>query len=210
VSLKVKMTYFKTNGVCPLLKKFPCLYIIDPGEIMKKIFPVGIIFTFFLISGLYSNSILPADERADLIKKAAMEIINSSQLCVLISTGTDGYPNARMMDPFPPDKEWVIWMGTNLKSRKVEEIRKNGKISVYYEADKADGYVILKGKGYIVDDAKKKSKYFKNGWEQFYPGNRDGFILIKFVPERLEIVSYKNQLLGDILTWEPPAITFQN
>ena len=177
---------------------------------MKKLLLAGIILPLLLLSWLYSGSKLSANKKDDSIKKTALEIIESSKYCALISTGLDGYPNARMMDPFPPDEKMVVWMGTNSNSRKVKDIRKNNKISLYYEAPDGDGYVNLQGIGHIVDEKEEKLKYFKKGWEEYYPGNRDGFILIRFITDRIEIVSYKHGLLGDKITWEAPSLIFNN
>ncbi len=158
------------------------------------------IFSLVIVPGFSDNN------SKDVILKTAGEIIKSSKFCTLISLGQDGYPNARTMDPFPPDKNWVIWMGTNSHSRKVIEILKNNKISVFYESPDGDGYISLKGTGYINNEEENKVKYFKEGWKEFYPGNRKNFTLIKFIPEKLEIVSYKRGLLGEKITWAAPSV----
>jgi len=198
------------KSTCPLLKVLLGFYIINSGEIMKRIFLTGLLSMLLLISGLYSGSKSFTNEKTqkkdELIKKAAMEMIRSSQLCVLISTGMDGYPNARMMDPFPPDKNWVIWMGTNSQTRKVKEILRDNKISVFYESPDGDGYVTLKGTGFINNEKENKVKYFKEEWKEFYPADRKNFTLIKFIPELLEIVSYKKGLLGEKITWAAPSV----
>ena len=173
---------------------------------MRKTLFAGLIVILLLLSGLYSEPMLSAKEKDDFIKKTALEIIKTSKYCVLVSEGSDGYPNPRMMDPFPPDDKWIVWMGTNYKSRKVKEILNNNKISLYYESPGGDGYVILKGTGSVRNCQEEKLKYFKKGWKEFYPGNREGFTLIKFIAEKLEIVSYKNGLLGDKVTWEAPSV----
>ena len=178
----------------------------NPGVTMKKpVLLITIIFYLFTIMFL-GQPAHKSTERHKLIEETAKEIIKSVKYCVLISEGSDGYPNARMMDPFQPDNKWIVWMGTNSKSRKVEEIKKNNKVSLYYESPNGDGYVILKGNGIIKNDREAKLKYFKKGWEEFYPENREGFTLIKFIPEKLEIVSYKNSLIGDKVTWEAPSV----
>ena len=173
---------------------------------MKKMAAAVITIILVLTIGLYSDSTLTGDTRAEFIKITAMEIIGTVKYCTLISSGLDGFPNARTMDPFPPDKNWVIWMGTNSQSRKVKEILKNNKISVFYESPDGDGYVTLKGSGFINNEQENKVKYFKDGWKEFYPGSRKNFTLIKFIPELLEIVSYKKGLLGEKTTWAAPSI----
>ena len=175
---------------------------------MKRTFITIMIFSLMMISGLYSVSTHFKETKDSKIYRVAREIIGSSKFCVLISTGVDGYPNARMMEYFQPDEKWTIRMGTNRNSRKVKEIKKDNKISLYYESSDGDGYLLLKGEGSIVEDSDEKLKYFKKGWEKYYPGKRENFVIIKFVPIKLEIVSYKNGLIGDNVTWEAPSLIF--
>jgi len=170
----------------------------------SKYFLYIFIFSLITVSGFSGNN------SRDIILKSAGEIIKSSKYCTLISISEDGYSNARVMDPFPPDREWVIWMGTNLHSRKVKEILNNSKISVFYEAANGDGYVTLKGTGTINNEEENKIKYFKKGWKEFYPGDKKNFTLIKFIPKILEIVSYKNGLLGEKVTWAAPSVKLKN
>lgn len=161
----------------------------------------------FIVSTIGFLSAVPDDGK---IKAAARELIDASKYCTLISTGQDGYPNARTMDAFKPDKNWVVWMGTHSGSRKVGEIRKDNKISLFYESPGGDGYVTLKGEGFIINDAESKARHFKEGWKEFYPGDRKNFILIKFVPQKMEVVSYKRGLLGEKGTWAAPTVIFSN
>lgn len=173
---------------------------------MKRIILTSTVFAFLIIGGTFTWPAIEKGSKDLLIRTTAREIIDGSKYCNLISMGEDGYPNARIMDPFKPDKGWVIWMGTNLLSRKVREIKKNRKISVFYESPGGDGYVTLKGTGTINNEKENKKKYFKPEWKEFYPVDRKYFVLIKFIPEKLEIVSYKKGLLGDKVTWEAPSV----
>ncbi len=173
---------------------------------MKKT-TLTIIFIVILLTGVsVSESEIPVNKKDELIRTTAREIIDASKYCNLISMGEDGYPNARIMDPFKPDKDWVIWMGTNSHSRKVNEIVKNKKITLFYESAGGNGYVSLKGTGHINNDKENKVKYFKKGWKEFYPDDRNNFTLIKFITEKIEIVCYKNGLLGEKITWAAPSI----
>lgn len=173
-----------------------------------KLLLIFLISVFFITGGYIGSSEQPQDIRKEKLLNTARKIMESSNYCALISFGMDGYPNARMMDPFPPDKDMAVWMGTNSKSKKVKEIKNNNNILLYYEAPGGDGYVSLKGTGYIIDTEKEKVKYWKKSWEQFYPTDKKNFILIKVIPKKLEIVSYKNGLTGDPVTWKAPSVKF--
>jgi general stress protein 26 len=164
---------------------------------------------FCLLSTLFvaSDSSHSKETTDSRIFRVAREIIDSSQYCVLISTDERGFPSARMMDPFPWEPGWTIWMGTNRHTGKVKEIQKNQNASLYYESPDGDGYLLLKGIAYMVDDPLKKKKYFKKGWGKFYPGNRESFILIRFDAIHIEVVSYKNNLIGEDKTWAAPSVS---
>lgn len=144
----------------------------------------------------------------DSLISAARELMLETRYCALITLDDSGHPQARTMDPFPPDTNMVVWFGTNSNSRKVKEIRNNSKATLYYEAPDARGYVILKGNASVVDDPENKKKFWKPEWEIFYPESKDNYILIKFIPARLEIVDYKHNIVGDSITWEVPNANF--
>jgi hypothetical protein len=51
---------------------------------------------------------------------------------------------------------------------------------------------------------KKKREY----WEQIVPDWKDVLVLIKVVPQKLEVVNYKYGLYGNPVTWKAPSIEF--
>ncbi len=176
---------------------------------MSPIFTVMrfIYFTFFYL--LYSTLITvraqePAPDK-DLIFKAASDIINRVPYCALITLDETGQPQARTMEPFQPDENLTIWFGTNRKSRKVTEIKNDSRVTVYYGEDSGNGYVVITGKAVLVDDAKEKETRWKEKWSQFYP-DRSNYVLIKVIPETLEVVSYEHGLTGDTITWRAPHV----
>jgi len=113
------------------------------------------------------------------------------------------------MDPFPPDSGFTVWFGTNPRSRKVEQIRNNPKVTLYYLEESGSGYVMIYGKAQLVDDQEYKDKWWKEEWAAFYPDNKENYLLIKVTPEWMEVVSYIHGITGDPVTWEPPRITFK-
>lgn len=111
------------------------------------------------------------------------------------------------MDPFPPERDFTVWLATNPRSRKVEELRKNPRVTLYY-ADGDNGYVSLHGMARIVDDGREKERRWKEEWKAYYPDRKDSYLLIEVTPVRLEIIDYKSGISGNPQTWEPSAITF--
>lgn len=137
---------------------------------------------------------------------AAREIMAAQQYCGLITIDETGLPQIRTMNPFPPDEGMVVWMATNPRSRKVAQIRKDPRVSLYYSnhAD-AIGYVAITGKAVLVDDMQEVLKRKRAYWDSAFPGLKN-IILIKVIPERIDVVNYKQGLNGDPVTWRSPSI----
>jgi len=153
------------------------------------------------------NQILNYDR--DTLITAAKEIMSTTRYCALITLDEEGHPQVRTMDPFLPDEDVVVWLGTNSNSRKVKEIRNDSRITLYYEAPNGAGYVVIKGRAYLVDDPETKIKYWKDEWTPYYSEEKDSYILIKVIPAKLEIIDYKRGIMGDTKTWEVPYIYFK-
>ncbi len=150
------------------------------------------------------------DSRRDSLIAAAREIIGAQKYCALITVDSAGRPNVRTMNPFPPDEEMNVWMATNSRSRKVQEIRNNPRVCLYYaNHGTATGYVSITGKAILVDDMSEKLKRKREYWTQAFPDWKY-LMLIKVVPEKIEVVNYKYGLSGGGDTWDPPAVEFKN
>jgi general stress protein 26 len=149
----------------------------------------------------------PRLDRQSLIE-TARQIMKTARYCALITLDSNGRPHARTMDPFPPEANMVVWLGTNAKSRKVAEIRRNQRVTLYYFVPAEQAYVTISGRARIVHDATEKVKHWKDEWKDFYPDREKNYLLIAVVPEKLEVISVKLGIVGDTVTWTPPAVRF--
>ena len=149
----------------------------------------------------------PGAERDKLIA-AAREIMIASRYCALITLDANGKAQARTMDPFPPDQDMVVWLGTNPKSRKVSEITKNPRVVLYYFDPPSQAYVTISGTARIVDDPREKTRHWKDEWKGFYPDREKAYSLIAVTPEKMEVVSVKKGITSDAESWTPPTVTF--
>jgi len=149
---------------------------------------------------------LPVYSREYLIG-AARELMAEARYCALITLDESGHPQAREMYPFLPDTSMIVWLGTTINSRKVDEIRKDPRVTLYYQVEEAKGYVTIRGRAEIIDDPVEKAHHFMPGWFEFYP-DMTAFLPIKVTPEKLEIVSYPHQITGNEITWQAPAVEF--
>ena len=170
---------------------------------------------WFLLSLLLlvSTNSLQAQETVkprDALIQAARDIMTTVRYCALISIDSTGRPHARAMDAFAPDDSMIVWLATNPKSRKVEEIQKNPKVSLYYSMPKGAGYVTLNGDALIVSDPQEKMRHWKDEWDAYYKNRDKDFILIKVTPMTVEIVDYENGITSTSATWGAPTIIFHS
>ena len=146
--------------------------------------------------------------KRDTLIAAAKEIMEATRYCALITLDKSGHPQVRTMDPFSPDEDMVVWLGTNVNSRKVSEIRHDSRVTLYYEAPDGSGYAVIQGNAYLTDDSEKTEKYWKEEWKEFYPDKSSTFTLIKVIPNKIEVIYYTHGITGSSKTWEVPYIEF--
>ena len=139
---------------------------------------------------------------------AAREIMVNAETCALITLDEEGKPRARTMDPFIPEDDFTVWFGTNSSSRKVNQIKNDSRVTLYYFDTKTKGYVVISGTAQLVNKPAKKDHYWKKEWEAFYPNKSDNYLLIKVSPIWLEVLSPAHEVYNDPTTWQPPVVEF--
>jgi general stress protein 26 len=140
------------------------------------------------------------------VLQTADSIIKSAYYTTLITLDTKNQPRARIVEPFLPKKEYVIWMATNPKSRKVNQLKHNTVATLHYFDKTNLAYVSLMGNAFLVNDDATKNEIWKEGWEKFYPNREQDYLLIKFVPNTLELISILGGFTGDKATWKPEQV----
>jgi general stress protein 26 len=151
----------------------------------------------------------PHPIQSDSLIAAAREIIGQQKYCALVTLDSAGRPNVRTMNPFPPEDDMTVWIATNSRSRKASDIRHNPAVCLYYaDHTRATGYVTISGKAYLVDDMNEKLKRKREYWSQAFPDWKY-LLLIKVVPEKIEVVNYRRGTVSDSLTWKAPTVEFR-
>ncbi len=187
----------------PVFAFYPRFKLLDPARLVVLILCLG------QLPGL-GQSFAQKDTTNTKLMKAAREIMTGARYCALITLDDEGLPRARTMDPFAPDEDFTIWFGTNSKSRKVDQIRREPRVTIYYFDAGISGYVVIRGIAELVNDLKRKEVYWKDEWGAFYPNYPDNYLLIKVLPVWMEVISTQHGIFGDSITWEPPVIKFKN
>ena len=139
---------------------------------------------------------------------AAKEIMTTSRYATLVTIGPAGQPQARIVDPFAPDSNFIIWVATNALTRKVGEIKADARVTLLYFDATAREYATVIGTAQIVDDPAEKLRHWKQEWAEFYSDGPRGsdYVLIRVKPARLEVLSPSRGVLNDPKTWLPAAV----
>jgi general stress protein 26 len=166
-----------------------------------------VVYLFIPLTG-YSQHVEANDTAQNKVLLAAREIMLAAKTCALITLDEDGNTRVRTMDPFQPEENFTVWLGTNANSRKVKQIKKHPQVSLYYLDSDASGYVVIQGTATLINDKKEKEKWWKNEWEAFYPNKADNYLLIKITPQWMEVSSTTRGIYSDQETWQPPRIEF--
>lgn len=170
------------------------------GFMIKKIL---FFFLLILVLMILLTTSLSAQEKQfqgqwevsrDSLLMYARMIVDSARCHALVTVDEDSKPHARQMAPFKPENDWTIWLGTFPTSRKAKQIKNNPNVVVFYYDTKGMSYVAVHGTASLINDPELKAKYWVESWKRYYPDTDTQYILIKVIPERLEICSYKYQL----------------
>ncbi len=184
-------------------------------RVLRAIAPallLGAVATIAAPAGLAAQKPAPAvkaaptgAERARLLA-AARQIMTAQKYCAFITVDRDGRPQVRTVNPFPPEDDMTVWFATGSQTRKVAELRANPRVALYYADHQAGtGYVQLSGRAVLVSDRAEIEKRRRAYWAQSFPGDRN-LVLVKVVPERLDVINYAAGVHGDSLTWRSPSI----
>jgi general stress protein 26 len=151
----------------------------------------------------------PRPERPAILAAAA-DVVVKAHYCTFITVDDNGQPQARIVDPLAPDASFIIWIATNPLTRKVDQIRRNPRVTLSCFDSASASYVTVLGRAELVADAAEKQRHWKPDWSAIYPNGARGHdvVLIRVMPARLEIVSESRGMIGDPKTWLPLSIEF--
>ncbi len=125
--------------------------------------------------------------------------------CTLVTLGEDGHAQARIVVPLVTESEGAIWIATNSKTRKVQEIAKDSRVTLMFFNAAAGEYVTVIGRATLVTDPARKAAHWKPEWQPFYKDQTKGsdFTLYEVRPSRFEVSSARHNLNNDTDTWRP-------
>lgn len=136
--------------------------------------------------------------------------MQSAKFCAVITQNQDRL-NARILQPFDPEMNWTIWFGTHPDSRKISDLRTNPNMTAIYYDNQDIGYVTLMGKAEVVDDPDLRETYWNDNWRSYFPkGPKEEYILIKFIPDQIELLSFGHKITPEPFGITPAVLTRKN
>ena len=133
-------------------------------------------------------------------KKISLELIELSKAAYLTTIDPEGFPitramfNLRNKEQFPEfseffanqEHEFIIFISTNTSSSKIEHIKNNPKISVYYCDTENFKGVMFGGEVEKIDDMEIKRKIWLDWWTRYYPEGLEDpdYALLKLNPKQ--------------------------
>ncbi|MFX1457767.1 MAG: pyridoxamine 5'-phosphate oxidase family protein [Promethearchaeota archaeon] len=143
-------------------------------------------------------------------KKLSLELMDTSKAAYLTTIDSEGYPitramfNLRNKEQFPEfseffanqDNKFLIYISTNTSSSKIDHIKENPKISVYFCEPEDFKGVMFGGDAEIIDDVELKKQIWLDWWTRYYPKGLEDpdYTLIKLNPKRVKFYYRLNQV----------------
>jgi len=144
----------------------------------------------------------------DAMVRVARDIMRAARFCALVTRDATTGSSARTIDPAPPDSAMVVRFVTNPRSRKVKQLAVDPRVALYYFDASAQRYATLYGRARAIRDPAEKARRWYEGWTPFYPQRERDATLYEVVPERIELVSPGDSVVGDAVSWATPTIRF--
>lgn len=128
------------------------------------------------------------------LKQECLKLMETSEVAYLGTIGGDGFPQIRAMMNLRNKEQWpglsvlfgrhkedfLIYFTTCGSTAKVEQIRANPSVSVYYARPEQFHGMMVAGKIEVVTDENLKKEIWQDGWEMYYPDKK--YTLLRLLP----------------------------
>ncbi|MEJ2552252.1 MAG: pyridoxamine 5'-phosphate oxidase family protein [Anaerolineales bacterium] len=99
----------------------------------------------------------------------ALALANAAQIAMLGTNGDDGYPNIKAMIKMENEGLKTIWFSTNTSSRRISQLERDSRASVYFVDFEQWMGLMLVGEVAILQDTASKERLWREGYERYYP-----------------------------------------
>ena len=107
-------------------------------------------------------------QREEAIREG-LALVNESEIAMLGTNGDDGYPNIKAMIKVENEGLQRIWFSTNTSSKRVAQLLRDPKASVYFvDLDQWKGLMLV-GTVEVLQDMESRQRLWSEGAERYYP-----------------------------------------
>jgi general stress protein 26 len=122
----------------------------------------------------------------------AARTIASVPYCWLATWTAGGLPSMRPMGRLPRgpgDDDWTIRFVTDGRSRKASDIRRAPEVTLLFQRDADDAYVVLTGSAKVITEESEVRRLWKDAYAPFFPTETDraNAAFLEFKARRLEL-----------------------
>jgi len=97
------------------------------------------------------------------------ELVENSKIVMVGTNGENGYPNIKAMMRLKHDGLKKFWLSTNTSTKRVQALKKDNKVCLYFvDEDKFAGLMLV-GTIEILQDRTSKEMLWSDGCEIYYP-----------------------------------------
>jgi len=156
--------------------------------------------------GLEKDDLYSESPRSELFS-AAISIIAKDPFPALISLDADGVPRVRTVEMRPLGDDLEFWIATKPNTRKVDQIRRNPQVSLYFSVDGEGSYVSVMGEALLHEDRATKTSM---SWREeavrsvLWPDFPEDYLLIEIKPNWVEVIGAG--VAAHTVDWRPQAI----
>jgi general stress protein 26 len=99
----------------------------------------------------------------------SLKLVEASKICMLGTNGEDGFPNIKAMLNLKHEGLKRVWFSTNTSSRRVRQLKKDGRACVYYVDEQNFQGLMLVGTVEVLQDPASRKMLWSKGAEVYYP-----------------------------------------
>ena len=144
----------------------------------------------------------------EALVEVARAVMEAAQFCFLI-TQEAGESRARLMQPFAPEPDLTVWLGTSPSTRKAQTIAQHPAVTLAFAHPQDGAYVTLSGAASLERDAEQRQRYWRESFAAFWPVGPMGedYALIKVVPTRIELMHIAQAVAPEPFGLRPAILT---
>jgi len=99
----------------------------------------------------------------------SLELVENSAICMVGTNREDGFPNIKSMFNLKHEGINLFWFSTNTSSARVQQLRKDNRVCVYFMDEKLHKGLMLTGTMENLQDIDSKKLLWSEKSEKYYP-----------------------------------------